>query len=428
MLFYYYNYTTDIKAGEYHLKNSDIKVVELFAGVGGFRVGLEHSSKLYKTIWANQWEPGKVAQHAFDCYTTHFGNSSNYVNEDIAIAKDHIPDHDLLVGGFPCQDYSVARTGAKGIEGKKGVLWWQINDILTAHQPSYMILENVDRLIKSPTSQRGRDFGIILRCLYDLGYAAEWRVINAAEYGNAQRRRRTYIFAYRNTTNLYKSLAERACTAGEKGLFEWIQKDGFYAPAFPLQDTRSPAKRTTVWIDQMQYPELADVSDTFATTFYNSGVMINGQIFSEELFPIEIAPTPIKDIRQTGEVDRRFFLNGSLEKWKYLKGPKKVSRVRPNGEPYVFSEGGMCFPDDLDKPARTMLTSESSVNRSSHVIEDSATGRIRLLTPLECERLNGFEDDWTDTGMPEKFRYFTMGNALVVPVITTIGNRLLEII
>lgn len=417
----------DGEAGEYRLKNRDIRVVELFAGVGGFRVGLERSSERYKTIWANQWEPGKVAQHAFDCYTTHFGANPNYVNNDITTAKSQIPEHDLLVGGFPCQDYSVARTGAKGIEGKKGVLWWQIRDILLEHQPPYMVLENVDRLIKSPATQRGRDFGIILRCLYDLGYAVEWRVINAADFGNAQRRRRTFIFACHKTTAIYRRLAERTCILGEAGLFEWLQEDGFYAPAFPVQAVRCPIKRTSTWIDAIQYPELTDVSDSFEATFYSSGVMMNGQIFSEELKPVMIEPTSIRAIRQSELVDKHFFLNGSLEKWEYLKGAKKIPRIRPNGEPYIFSEGGMCFPDDLDKPARTMLTSESSVNRSSHVIEDAVTGKVRLLTPIECERLNGFEDDWTNTGMPEKFRYFTMGNALVVPVITKIGNRLLEI-
>lgn len=137
------------------------------------------------------WEK---TQHAFDCYCAHFGKSINHVNKNISeIEKSSIPDHNLLVGGFPCQDYSVARTGATGINGKKGVLWWDIRDILETKSPSFVILENVDRLLKSPANQRGRDFGIILTCFNELGYNVEWRVINAAEYGFAQRRRRTFI-------------------------------------------------------------------------------------------------------------------------------------------------------------------------------------------------------------------------------------------
>ena len=126
-----------------------IKVVELFAGVGGFRLGLEQASKDFETIWANQWEPGKKAQYAFDCYNYHFGKKggvNKWSNVDINKAKKHCPDCDLLVGGFPCQDYSVAATKAKGIKGKKGVLWWDIRDILEKKRPSYVLLENVDRL------------------------------------------------------------------------------------------------------------------------------------------------------------------------------------------------------------------------------------------------------------------------------------------
>lgn len=404
-----------------------IAVVELFAGVGGFRVGLERSSSRYKTVWANQWEPGKTAQHAYDCYVSHFGASSDYVNQDIAIAKTQVPAHDLLVGGFPCQDYSVAHTGAQGLKGKKGVLWWEINDIIKERSPAYILLENVDRLIKSPSDQRGRDFGVILRCLYDNKYAVEWRVINAAEYGEAQRRRRIFIFAYKNTTSLYEKLAEVTCTKGQQGLQDWILKSGFYAPEFPVQEQYDLKKQTDVCINELDYDDLATISTDFKAALYNSGVMINGQIFSIESKPISQNPIPLKNVRSREAIDQRFFLNGSLEKWERLKGAKKIPRIRPNGEPYVFSEGGMCFPDDLEKPSRTMLTSESSVNRSSHVIKDYATGRLRLLTPEECEILNGFPANWTNTGMPEKFRYFTMGNALVVPIVTKIGKRLLEI-
>lgn len=410
------------------IKTVYINVVELFAGVGGFRVGLEKSSSAFRTIWANQWEPGKKSQHAYDCYISHFGENPNYINQDIAIVKDLVPEHDLLVGGFPCQDYSVARTGARGIEGKKGVLWWEINDIIKARKPKYILLENVDRLIKSPASQRGRDFGIILRCLYDLGYAVEWRVINAAEYGNAQRRRRIFIFAYRDKTPLYIKLNDLENKKSEKALSDWIFKDGFFAPAFPVQNVHNENKKTDIFINLKEFDDLASISNKFKAPFFNSGVMINGHIHSEETVPEYFKPIKLRDIRQEESVDKKYFLNGSTEKWEFLKGAKKLERKRPNGETYYYSEGGMCFPDNLDLPSRTMLTSESSVNRSTHVIEDFITKKLRLLTPIECERLNGFPDNWTNTGMPEKFRYFVMGNALVVPVITKIGGRILEIL
>ena len=107
-------------------KGSDIRVVELFAGVGGFRIGLEGASDFYKTIWNNQWEPSTKQQDASIVYTARFGREG-HSNKDINLVDTNdIPDHDLLVGGFPCQDYSVASTLSRsgGIEGKKGVLWW----------------------------------------------------------------------------------------------------------------------------------------------------------------------------------------------------------------------------------------------------------------------------------------------------------------
>ncbi|MCL2391090.1 MAG: DNA (cytosine-5-)-methyltransferase [Oscillospiraceae bacterium] len=410
------------------MTNNKIKVAELFAGVGGFRVGLEKSSNRYDTIWANQWEPDRKAQHAYDCYVSHFGAIPTHVNNDIATEKHNVPYHDLLVGGFPCQDYSVAKTGAQGIEGKKGVLWWHIQDVLTERQPSFVVLENVDRLLKSPASQRGRDFAVILRCLHDLGYAVEWRIINAADYGHAQRRRRIYITAFKNSTGIYHEMAQAVKTKSRLQLHSRLYSNGFFSSIFPVQDNVNTKKFTKTQIDSSKYNDLTEISNNFSASFYNSGIMIDGHIISNEVVPVDTQPVTLGEIRHTEPVDERFFLNGSLEKWKFLKGSKKIPRVRPNGEPYFFSEGALCFPDHLDRPARTMLTSESSVNRSTHVIEDAATGRLRLLTPVECERLNGFADNWTNTGMPEKFRYFTMGNALVVPIVEKIGTRLLELI
>jgi DNA (cytosine-5)-methyltransferase 1 len=393
-------------------------VCELFAGVGGFRIGLEQSDSNWNTVWANQWEPGKKNQHAFDCYVSHFGKNENYINEDIAsIDKSNIPNHNLLVGGFPCQDYSVARTGAKGIEGKKGVLWWQIRDILETKQPKFVLLENVDRLLKSPTNQRGRDFGVILACFNDLGYSVEWRVINAADYGFAQRRRRTFIFACKNTTKYFISMSNIP-------LEDIIKKDGFFIKEFSIKSNLNSRE-----ID-FQYKDLLDVSDNFKMNFENSGVMRNGKIYTTEIIPAEINAKPLSEIIEYNGVNKRYNLGENLEKWSYLKGAKDILRKAGTPHEYHFREGAISFPDGLDKPARTMLTSEGSLNRSTHVIEDPKSRCYRILTPIETERINGFPDNWTDTGMPEKFRYFCMGNALVVGLVEKMGvtlNKIFEI-
>ncbi|WP_310603161.1 DNA (cytosine-5-)-methyltransferase [Anaerosporobacter sp.] len=390
-------------------------VCELFAGVGGFRLGLERADKDWTTVWANQWEPGKKTQHAFDCYCTHFGNNENHVNRNISeIDKKTIPNHNLLVGGFPCQDYSVARTGATGINGKKGVLWWDIREILETKNPSFVILENVDRLLKSPANQRGRDFGIILTCFHQLGYNVEWRIINAAEYGFAQRRRRVFIFAYKNTTKystyILKSVKHPEC------IFNNV---GFFAHTFKIEGVSVDAIRNT----ELTETDLVDVTEHFSYDFGNSGFMYNGSIYTCDSTPLYEDVTTLRSIIETN-VNQRFYLGNNLEKWTYLKGSKKIQRTSKTGHTYTFSEGPIAFPDPIDKPARTMLTSESSLNRSTHVIEDPQTKQLRLITPLEAERIQGFDDNWTNTGMPEKFRYFCMGNALVVGIITRMGAYL----
>jgi len=403
------------------MNTKKIAVVELFAGVGGFRIALEKSSKRYKTIWANQWEPNKKKQHAFDCYIEHYGESISHVNQDISLVKSKIPKHDLLVGGFPCQDYSVARSGAKGIEGHKGVLWWEIRDIIENNNPKYILLENVDRLLKSPSHQRGRDFGIILKCLNDLGYAVEWRVINAADYGNPQRRRRIFILASNKSTSLYNKLIKNK---KDKELI--LLKNGFFAKNFPVTSIFNKKKYTNSDISSNTFNDLIDVSNNFKENFFNSGVMIEGKITSIELQPIIDEIKTLGSILEKNAIDNKYFLSSNTEKWEFLKGAKRILRTKPNGEKYFFSEGAMCFPDNLSIPSRTMLTSESSVNRSSHVVKDLITNNLRVLTPNECERLNGFPDDWTNTGMPHKFRYFVMGNALVVPIVERIGASLVQ--
>lgn len=388
-------------------------VCELFAGVGGFRLGLERASKDWQTVWFSQWEPGRKNQWAHDCYVRHFGDIDEFTGIDIAqVNKERIPDHNLLVGGFPCQDYSVAHSlnGEKGIEGKKGVLWWEIRDVLIAKKPPFVLLENVDRLLKSPSKQRGRDFGIMLACLAQLDYSVEWRVINAADYGGAQRRRRVFIFAYSNRTK-YAQATMRLTVEN------LIGASGFFAKGFPI------AEMTKVAWKAINYSDLADISDNFSFSFKNAGYMTQGTIHTADTTPRQEAAVPLRNIIEDNP-SSEFYLTNNLEKFQYLKGAKRIERTAKTGYKYHFSEGPVAFPDRLDLPARTMLTSESTVNRSTHVIQDPSTGRLRIITPVEAERIQGFDDNWTDTGMPQKFRYFCMGNALVVPMVTRMGHQL----
>lgn len=397
-------------------------VCELFAGVGGFRLGLERLNSGWETVWFSQWEPKASRQWAHECYVTHFGScvdeSGDYsTGWDIATVNKHnIPNHTLLVGGFPCQDYSVAHglSTAQGIQGQKGVLWWQIYETIKAKKAPFCLFENVDRLLKSPSKQRGRDFGVMLACMNEQGYAVEWRVVNAATYGAAQRRRRVFIFAYRKDTLHYKAQIEHT---PEKIIFQ----DGFFAKTFPIKDVCSLSCGVIG-------KDITAVSDSFKFDFCNAGCMVNGNICTAKIIEQEETPILLGQILEHNVNEKYYISEEKLPKWEYMKGAKKIPRVAANGHEYVFSEGPVAFPDPWDRPGRTMLTSESTLNRSSHVVEDPGTGRKRLLTPREAERLQGFDDDWTATGMPERMRYFCMGNALVVPMITRMGKILDEII
>ena len=398
-------------------------ICELFAGVGGFRLGFDRLASNWQTVWFSQWEPGKKVQWAHDCYVQHFGDSPDvngefHTGEDIStVEKNNIPDHTLLVGGFPCQDYSVAHTlaSSKGIEGKKGVLWWQIRDTLIAKNPPFCLLENVDRLLKSPAKQRGRDLGVILACFAELGYSVEWRVVNAALYGATQRRRRTFIFAYKNDDTKYGR--------DMKGISaeDIIKSQGFMAKAFPIADTED-FKKTAIGTD------IVEVSDKFSFAFENAGYMTSGEITTVKIKEKEEKPITLGEILQDEADEKCFIPTDKMSKWSYLKGSKKINRTAANGHQYFFSEGPVAFPDPWDRPGRTMLTSESTLNRSTHVVADRKTGNLRLLTPVEAERLQGFDDNWTNTGMPDRMRYFCMGNALVVPMITRMGKVLDTII
>lgn len=402
-----------------------LKVVELFAGVGGFRVGLENvneslNKKKYDFVWANQWEPGKTAQHAYDCYETHYGKGS-CVNKDIATVIDDVPDHDLLVGGFPCQDYSVAHTGAKGIEGKKGVLWWSIDKILNNKSPKYVLLENVDRLLKSPSAQRGRDFGIILKCFAEKGYDVDWMMINAADYGYVQKRRRVFIFAHKSDAKKSK----------KKNTFDIDNLNGddlinnnFFTKEFKVKELKGLTS-----CDLTKFKDIVSVSDNFNDgKFLNMGSMRKGKVIMADYKADYDAAKNGKKLKEILEkkADEKYFLTADqILKAKATKDSKKIERTSSTGFKYNYSEGAMCFPDNINGPARTMLTSEGTLNRSTHYIGvGPGDKKIRTLTPVETERINGFPDNWTNTGMPEKFRYFCMGNALVVDLVEKFGDML----
>ena len=398
-------------------------VAELFAGVGGFRIGLARAG--WKTVFSNQWEPSTKTQHASKVYEKQFG-AAGHSNVNIADVLRLPTSVDMIVGGFPCQDYSVAKTlnTAMGLEGKKGVLWWEILRLVQKHKPKFIFLENVDRLLKSPSSQRGRDFAVMLKTLGDAGYLIEWRVVNAAEYGFPQRRIRVFIVATRMTK---RAMGDIDCSA-------YLYESGILARSLSIISEK-------VTPEHLSLEDDADlISRNFnqgggRSPFLNSGVYIDGQVYT-------VATTPqkpsrryvLKDVLEPdSKVPAEYWIDKTrLKEWKYLKGAKSIPRThKGTGATYTYAEGKMAFPDLLTNPSRTILTGEGGAtpSRFKHVIQTE--GGYRRLLPVELERLNGFPDDWTKFDsdgkqIPEGRRAFFMGNALVVGLVERVGKVLAQ--
>lgn len=427
-----------------------LNILELFAGVGGFRIGFENSDhELYQTKWSNQWEPSRKSQDAFEVYNYRFPDSLN-INEDI----EEIPDDtfrkmnaDVIVGGFPCQDYSVARSksGELGIQGKKGVLFWQIIRATEIIRPKFLVLENVDRLLKAPSSQRGRDFAVMLAAFDQLGYSVEWRVINAAEYGRAQRRRRVFFFVYRNDLPWAQLIDKKYEQSNQNDLFgneavdpdryyDYVFANGLFARQFPIKPEPLNKRHKVGRLSE----DIVKISEEYVEgKFWNTGIMRHGVYYSYDTEAVVEKPITLGEILQPeSEIDPKYYLNeDQIKKFEYMRGGKKIERISADGHKYLYSEGSMSPYDSLDLPARTMLTSEGSLNRSTHLV--FINNRYRFLTPIEAERLQDFPDNWTKYKKAEngetyevtnRMRLFFMGNALVTGIVKRIADELKNII
>lgn len=416
------------------MKNNQISVLELFAGVGGFRLGLEgfegkssssgyheplENRVPYKVLYSNQWEPSVKVQHANIIYKSKFQSNGHFpfdikrLIENVSGLIDN--KCDLLTAGFPCPDFSVAslRKNSKGVRGNKGKLWFSIIDLIEAlkkrrMQPNYLLFENVDRMLKSPTYPvPGKDFKVILGDLDRLKYNVEWKVINAADYGFPQKRKRVFIFCHKRKDSLESVLKSYSNE-------EIVESKGIISSAFNSEI-------------------IHERKDTDNCKFADSGIMKNGLIKHFKTKPIYDGKYQnLGDVIYNGKIPTEYFLNeADLDRWRYEKGRKEKPKITPDGKPYTWSEGSIQFPDLLEKPSRTIITSEGgkSVSRIRHVIFDKTYKKYRRLLPIEIEQLNMFPKDFTKhDGIIDSRRVFLMGNAIVVGVVEKIGQSLSNLI
>lgn len=460
-----------------------LRVLELFAGVGGFRLGLEgvkdaQGRPAFEVVCSNQWEPETpTVQHAAYIYKAQWNLQPSMLGDDVFIGKNgselffqrdiknlhakDIPDHDVLAAGFPCQDYSVAKgSRGKGIKGKKGVLWWEILRIVKAKKPKHLILENVDRLLRSPVEQRGRDMAIMLATLDECGYAVEWREINAAEYGFPQRRNRVFLLAHKKGTPQYKAIANRSFNPTD-----WLTQSGTFARGFPVQplldvELDAAVLNSEKSLDQLSEKFNQNDDGKARSPFLGAGIMVKNRYWTLRLEPsFSGKGIHLKDVLNVpSKVSDDFIVTADdvvkPRGWLYYKGAKKHKRVDPKTEfEYNYNEGGMYFPDRVNAPARTIITGEGgrTPTRTKHIIPfwPTPTQRKRLflnseacndvrtriglkpnewlrrLVPEELEQLNGFPPGHT-AGKTANQRAFLMGNALVVGIVQQIGYSLLS--
>ena len=443
---------------------SKLKVFSMFDGVGGFIVGLDEANKklnknFFQVTDTNQFEPSRKAQDAFEVGVYNYPKI-NHSNEDIMQVSSEYFDEmkangvNMIVGGFPCQDYSVARSKKHemGIEGKKGVLFWEIIRAVNHIKPEYLILENVDRLLKSPSKQRGRDFAIMLGAFNQLGYTVEWRVINAADYGAPQRRRRVFFFIYKNDSTFAKKHGIKDLST--ESFESYIYKKGLFAKQFPVENSANKNRVYTEKLSELDAHSeeyIVDISNNFTGKVWNTGLMKDGIYYTIDTTPVFEKAMTLGEVVQKAkeyyvekhgdkayqEYIQNYVIQDEdkIKKFQYLRGPKKIERTTEEGFTYIFSEGGMSETDDLSLPGRTMLTSEGSVNRSTHFLKEG--NQFRLLTPNEAELLQCFPCDWTKykkqsdgtvSEVNDRMRYFFMGNALVTSIVERIGIGMAKMI
>ncbi|MBA7587324.1 IS1595 family transposase ISCco3 [subsurface metagenome] len=367
-----------------------MRYIELFAGIGGFRLGLEKAfcnkdrgtlskekrehkqNNVYTKskhqaicVFANEWD-----KYACQIYRKNFGEGELYEEDITKISAESIPDFDLLTAGFPCQSFSIAGK-RKGFGDTRGTLFFEICRIAEAKKPNLLLLENVKGLLNH---DGGNTFRIILDSLSELGYNCEWEVLNSKNFGVPQNRERVFIVGH---------------LRGKGG-----QK------VFPIGSTMRKSNE----------------SSKRQTSGCVKGV--SGRIQNDDTYLIY----------------KGAIMSKQNKKW--LEDGKELSRNFPQGQ-RVYSDrgisstiagnaGGLGGKTGLYKVSPTLYGFKHGTHKHFNEILPKQLGLIRCLTPTECERLQGFPDGWT-RGLSDTQRYKCLGNAVTVNVIEEIGKKIKKI-
>lgn len=358
-----------------------LKTVELFAGIGGFRIAAEQNG--LQTVWANDIEPTAAA-----VYQDNFGENS-IVLGDIHNYVNLIPDHDILTGGFPCQPFSKA--GKKqGIADYRGTLFEVIVNILKCKQPSYFVLENVNSLLYM---DNGNHFRTILAALSSLGYKIEWRVFNAVSFGLAQHRERVIILGAKDVP-FHDSL--------------FLESDDIKLLTGDVIDTAAHYDR---------WQEITLSKEKFKTW----GMALNGKFISVDVNEQQYLPKrTLNDILESTAPTSFDFTEDTLER---IKNSQYVNKFY-NGVQILYNQsGGARMGYSIFGTAGTSPTLTASTSR--HYERYKVGNRFRRLTNIEYARLQGFPDDHCKVATVYN-QYKLFGNAVPPQIISYVFRRILK--
>ncbi|MFS0562600.1 DNA (cytosine-5-)-methyltransferase [Terribacillus sp. 179-K 1B1 HS] len=388
-------------------RNSETKpftYVSLFSGIGGFEQAL---NKLGGTcVLASE-----IDRFANQAYEALYGEPT--VGDITKVAAEDVPDHDVLVGGFPCQAFSVAGKRG-GFDDARGTLFFEAARIAAEKQPKLVLLENVKGLVGH---DKGRTLDTIVKTLNEIGYTVDFNVLNSKYFGVPQNRERIFIVGVRDDLAKPSDWIIEGNNVVAKGKrrisgYDDVKTFNFDWPAqeevtVRLRDILESDVDEKYYLSKEKTADLvAQLDDKVRTEKF---IMDGKNSFggNHKVFDEGIAPTCLSND---------------------FKEPKKV--VEPIVEQFTEGDGVSCCVDA--NYAKGTSPGDVGKGRRTHVIERQPRYRIRKLTPLECFRLQGFSDEehqtLVDADISNSQRYKQAGNAVTVNVIEAIGERLLTVL
>jgi len=430
--------------------------VSLFAGIGGFDLAMERAG--INVVATVEWD-----KHAQGVLARRFPNSKLYgditgVTGEQLINAGFDPANGIITGGFPCQDLSVAGRRA-GLSGSRSGLFWEICRLLDETKAQSFILENVPGLL---SSNEGRDMGTVIRALEERGYSIAWRVLDAQHFGVAQRRRRVFIVGHLGndwrTPAEILSIGESSARYSEQSNTK--RKDPTYKTSDGAGSNSLIGSETvgSLQASDYKFPQQQQVHENKIVIQEVARIQAFGDYEMDEISSslqardykgatdLVIEPTFFyaknhQDVRIQGDVINTLAATmgtggGNTPMVHAIQntviGRKDTSG--PQGKGYGNEEDPM-FTLDTTSPHGVAISFDTQFGSNATTFEDmsptlkasqqppSVTGStVRRLTPVECERLQGFPDQWTE-GQADSHRYKQLGNAVAVPVVEWIIRR-----